>query len=553
MAIQDSYAALPGAPHDPAFTFIQEPNTGMFLESPGVLAWVVRGLVTFRMRAGDVPPDFFNPYTALTGFGVYNVKNYGALGNGSANDTSAIQATLDVIATGGTIFFPGPGTYMINAPLRYRSNQVWHFGAGAKLKLMNTSVASLITTDLGVTATGMLQPFTLTVSNVVFFDMEIDGNKDNNPTTNAGDGLDIFTGTNITLFNPYIHDVSRDGISIGHTSASIFIYGARCLDNGLSGVNGGNGIAITKASNVCITDFNCSGNGLHGIDLEGNAGDPADGILNIRISNGRADNNDRVSTGSAGITCYATVNANIRDVSVTNVRAFNNYRGFALYGSSTNISYDVRFVACTAYRNDREGFYSNSCEQISFTNCVATENGQELANTYSGFRIHRVHQRLIGCVANDGQATSTQNYGFEEVTNSNHNVFIGCFATGNDGGAYNRIGAASIWVNAVDPFYISNGFNVGGGTTITKHFSGTTALVLGTINAQTVATADITVTGAEPGDQVYATPTSGTPGANLVWSATMTASNTATVRVANCTSGNIVTTNRTWRADAWRH
>ena len=240
-------------------------------------------------------------------------------------------------------------------------------------------------------------------------------------------------------------------------------------------------------------------------------------------------------------------------MTVSNVRAFDNYRGFSLYGSSTNITYDVRFIACTAYRNDREGFYSNSAEQISFTNCVATENGQETINTYSGFRIHRVHQRLIGCVANDGQATSTQNYGFEEVTNSNHNLFIGCFATGNDGGAYNKIGANSIWINASEAAFLSNGVNIGTGTTITKHFSGTSALVLGPINAQTVATADITVTGAEPGDQVLATPTSGTPGAGLVWSVTMTASNIATVRVANCTSGNIVTTNRTWRADAWRH
>lgn len=45
-----------------------------------------------------------------------NVKNYGAVGNGT-NDTAAVAAALAAVvaAGGGTLYFPGPGTYSVDA------------------------------------------------------------------------------------------------------------------------------------------------------------------------------------------------------------------------------------------------------------------------------------------------------------------------------------------------------------------------------------------------------------------------------------------------------
>lgn|SRR3990167_3940130 len=45
-----------------------------------------------------------------------NVKDYGAVGNGSTNDSTAIQSALDAMTTGGELMFP-QGTYIINATL----------------------------------------------------------------------------------------------------------------------------------------------------------------------------------------------------------------------------------------------------------------------------------------------------------------------------------------------------------------------------------------------------------------------------------------------------
>ena len=51
-------------------------------------------------------------YSMIDG-AVVNVKDFGATGDGTTNDTVAIQAAIDSLAaTGGTVFFP-TGTYRI--------------------------------------------------------------------------------------------------------------------------------------------------------------------------------------------------------------------------------------------------------------------------------------------------------------------------------------------------------------------------------------------------------------------------------------------------------
>lgn len=60
---------------------------------------------------------------------IVNVKQFGARGNNSNNDTSAIQAALDAVAaTGGRVYFP-PGVYLIHGTLTPKANTVLE-GAG---------------------------------------------------------------------------------------------------------------------------------------------------------------------------------------------------------------------------------------------------------------------------------------------------------------------------------------------------------------------------------------------------------------------------------------
>lgn len=76
---------------------------------------------------------------------VYDVKDYGATGDGSTDDTTAIAAAITAAASGGTVFFPA-GTY-ITTGLTVAANNITLRGAGPAsiIKLKSTATASIIT------------------------------------------------------------------------------------------------------------------------------------------------------------------------------------------------------------------------------------------------------------------------------------------------------------------------------------------------------------------------------------------------------------------------
>lgn len=86
-------------------------------------------------------------------FDVKNVKRFGAVGNGSGDDTAAIQDALDSLKdSGGTVFFPA-GVYPISKCLLYYSNQRLIFENGAVLMRANDKMmyilANSTTSDQG--------------------------------------------------------------------------------------------------------------------------------------------------------------------------------------------------------------------------------------------------------------------------------------------------------------------------------------------------------------------------------------------------------------------
>src|SRR5690348_11786585 len=65
--------------------------------------------------------------------GVFNVRDFGAKGDGITFDTAAIQKALDACATsGGTVEFPS-GTYL-SKPLKLHSKTTVRLDAGARLQ-----------------------------------------------------------------------------------------------------------------------------------------------------------------------------------------------------------------------------------------------------------------------------------------------------------------------------------------------------------------------------------------------------------------------------------
>ena len=85
------------------------------------------------MRAKIQDPPGTDPHVNFAQ--VFNVKNYGAKGDGVTDDRTALfDADAAVPSTGGDIYLP-PGTYLVNSNLTFSAKSRLLFANGAMLKV----------------------------------------------------------------------------------------------------------------------------------------------------------------------------------------------------------------------------------------------------------------------------------------------------------------------------------------------------------------------------------------------------------------------------------
>ncbi len=184
-----------------------------------------------------------------------NVKAFGAIGDGVAVDTVAIQAALDSIATdGGGIFFP-PGTYLTGT-LTVAGN-VTIMGIGGDLILEDGTDAPLLTVIAGA-------------ENVRILNIKMDGNAANNLGTAATDGLIFLASSGASpIKDVWIKDCiiinSREAaIAIGDDAERIYI-----VDNYIEGLplaggsSVGSGILVSPIASGFTTRVVIQGNEIH--------------------------------------------------------------------------------------------------------------------------------------------------------------------------------------------------------------------------------------------------------------------------------------------------
>jgi hypothetical protein len=292
------------------------------------------------------------------GTGVVNVKAYGAIGDGVANDTAAIQAAIAAAPVNGAVFFPA-GVFC-GYVFVWRSD-ISLIGAGSAattIKLPNNCASVTVPWEPGGTITGLpnvieigqcaLGNAAAAYSNVTVRGMTLDGNYTNNiaPVTDLfGHGLIATKVSNLVLADVVGKNCYATGIDIVINSNYAKV-SARVENCGNALILGGRYPNFDiNSSKYGIFDIISSGGYYGGRMLDNCWGNQ----LNITVYNpsitGLVYNNQSVNVSysntinvsvidgcsggqgvSVGNLCYSsTVNATIRNVAGT---------GFYAAGSS---------------------------------------------------------------------------------------------------------------------------------------------------------------------------------------------------------------------------
>jgi hypothetical protein len=151
-----------------------------------------------------------NQYRALArGGAIFDVKNgYGAVGNGTTDDTAAVQAAIDAAAAGngGIVFLP-PGTYLCSTlTLKTKVHVVGSGYEASILKLKAGTNASLLKGANFDTLTG--SDSHAGIAQWSLQDLTVDGNRANNT---AGCGIQVY-GFGFTLQNIRVRNCKSHGI-----------------------------------------------------------------------------------------------------------------------------------------------------------------------------------------------------------------------------------------------------------------------------------------------------------------------------------------------------
>jgi Pectate lyase superfamily protein len=258
--------------------------------------------------------------------GALNVRDYGALGNGVADDCPAIQATIAAaLATGVLHVHLPPGSYRLNTPLAITDTSITVSGAGQEVTrlLVNNTTGGLIFVSNGVAASAgnahYLYVHDLTfvavgppatargtalkaswpgataspVADSLFLTLERVGVRSQDYNSDEAnqpyflEGIHIQNAQNARLSDVHVIQLNNDVgmlLWLDYTStASAY----RVTLHGLALLGGGNGLKVTGwVENVQVSDFEIVTGGV-AIDIDGttsNVKNPA-----LLIHNGHAN------------------------------------------------------------------------------------------------------------------------------------------------------------------------------------------------------------------------------------------------------------------------
>ena len=281
----------------------------------------VRGSSNVKLTVDDV---------AKAATSVFNVKSYGAVGDGVTDDTVAIQAAISAANTagGGTVIFPKPSSnYKITTALTLNSNvRLLGLGVRPTIKLILSGSSHVISAS--------------SVSNAWVENLTLDGTKF---TVTSGNCIRFDTCTGGGAKDCHIKDSKAQGIYIFDSSVGVEV--SSCDFSGTEGIalsmDTSSYLKIFKNDFTGGSSFCIFGFALTDSQIEGNStNDSVLELIGLRYncSRNRVINNHAYDTDDNGISITGSENT------VTgNVCRANGGSGIWIYGSDNTVTGNICF------------------------------------------------------------------------------------------------------------------------------------------------------------------------------------------------------------------
>jgi hypothetical protein len=160
---------------------------------------------------------------------VINVKDYGAVGNGTTDDTLAIQNAIDASAFGNTIYFP-TGTYIVSNTIKLLKGRRY---IGCNRESSTIKQANSTNLDAVIASETWLSPTATASDNPIYIEnLGINGNK-TNQTGGLGIGIALISFWNslrdLEIYGTYgdgirLTSVRQDGTDLSLAGVEIHLY-----------------------------------------------------------------------------------------------------------------------------------------------------------------------------------------------------------------------------------------------------------------------------------------------------------------------------------------
>jgi hypothetical protein len=340
---------------------------------------------SFDFTAGQLKVDGANVGAGggLTGWYDVTEAPYLATGDGTTDDTAAIQEAMDACAAagGGVVYFP-PGTYLCSATINIDSDVTMQgVGEPSLLTQADNSQCRFIENEGSTEGS---------ITNATIRDLAIDGNQANQ-ALNAGSAIRL-RGDDIRILNCNVRNGSIHNIQFG-TSSNVLVEGCICSGPG--------------QSNYAYEDVTTV---IH----RGNSGETSD-VSDTKFgtcTNVTCVGNVCMNGGTGGYYCDTST-----DVIIAGNVSVNQSNGVRLLETDR-----VAITGNTINGSTEDGIaLLNDCNHVIISGNVIRNSGTSAANTFDGINVDNTTTACTDVIITGNIITdsgSTMRYGIATENDS---------------------------------------------------------------------------------------------------------------------------------------